>query len=234
MLKNSPEIRCTVPSIPPRVVRYLETNNIKKFFETGELLLTSYSRCKNHEDKSRKDSNEGKSQYEVTYNGAYGNQKTCGWHDVGAGSYMLCTSKVESEALMRKFSVNGYFWINDVLEFSEAISKCIPDFLTTKYGCCTYQDTRVLSKQKTNPFMPLIPSKPFEDEDHEKISQILYDFQNKLSEHYYDAAEETFFLKEKHYSDEEEFRIIWNTSNKVDGYLIIKCPQAIQFCTNVT
>ena len=42
----------------PTFYRYMKTEHIEEFFETGLLMLSSYEKCKKHED-IRKDGREG-------------------------------------------------------------------------------------------------------------------------------------------------------------------------------
>jgi hypothetical protein len=41
------------------------------------------------------------------------------------------------------------------------------------------------------------------------------------------------FIKEMHYRDEDEYRIIWFTGSNVKDSLLVQCPEAIQFCERI-
>ena len=41
------------------------------------------------------------------------------------------------------------------------------------------------------------------------------------------------FIKLKKYSDQNEYRLVWFTGKNPTDHIIIKCPEAIQFCERI-
>jgi len=215
----------------PRAIRYMNTNFIEDFFEFGKIMLTTYEKCRKHEDAIRCDLKEGSNQFNLVN----GNIGTAGIHTVGAHSYMLCGSIVESTDLMNHFSTDNYLIINDILGFADAISRYIPGFLNGKFGNCIYKDERLFESKTQKPIMP-DPKKLLaitRDGNPGDIDQEFHRMNNELYENINrELANETYFVKEKLFSKELEFRVIWSTSCKTSEPLHIKCPEAIKFCTH--
>lgn len=43
----------------------------------------------------------------------------------------------------------------------------------------------------------------------------------------------TYFLKQKKYQHQSEYRILWQTDREVKESIIINCPEAIKYCEKV-
>lgn len=193
-------------------------------------MLTTYNRCKNHEDEVRKDSNEGSCQYNFNHQ----NTTTAGWQDVGFQSYMFCTSMIESEQLMTKFNADGYFWIDNLFAFCDVVSRYIPGFEYGRVGACSYKKSRVISRTTDNPVRPCEKelNNAMSNEDQRLRSQALNNYQRTMSGNVnQELADESYFLKENTFSDEAEVRIIWTVPYDVKETITITCPEAIQFCS---
>lgn len=214
----------------PKVIRYMDKCHIDEFFKTGSLMLTTFKRCKIHEEENRKDSNEGGIQFEIKH----GNLEAKGWHNVGFQSYMLCTSLVESEQLMSKFKVNGYFIINNILAFSDVISRYIPGFTNGMVGVCAYEDARKFSKNSNEniSFSSEELARALENEDHAQVESIINKQQESLNNSINrDLGKIPYFIKENSFKEEAELRIIWSVPYDTQDTIIIKCPEARQFCS---
>jgi len=200
----------------PPVIRYIERKFVEDFFRTGQLQLTTYRKCQEHECKIRRDSNEGKANFSLEFEQfgmSGGGIQTVGWQ-----SYMLCTSLTESRKLSERFAVDSYFKINDILRFLDAISRRILGCGAGKIGTCIYKDEHALSR-------PLqfrsIPS---------DVSQSPNSQGPVLSPVHFEMSDEPYFIKSEIFAVETEFRFIWHVPYDVDKPKIIECPEAIQFC----
>lgn len=222
----------------PNGFRYLESHYIQKFFESGELQLTTYSSCKKHESEIRKDELEGKCHFELSH----GNEGVAGHYLVGYRSYMLCLSMIESKSLMERFSVDGYFLINDLQAFAEAIAKCVPNFESGKIGACTYLEARSIKKSTS---LPLNLSNPqaminaLEEANTLKseapVDAELKRMQNTISRAIdSEMGDDPYFIKENKFSVEAELRIVWTVPYNVEAPLLVACPEAVRFCSQVT
>lgn len=218
----------------PEIVRYMDAQWVRAFFETGAIRLTTYQRCREHESSKRRDGREGSAAFAFSNGGAW----IAGRSWSGGSSYMLCASLLESARLMKEFESDAYFIIHDPIQFADAISRWIPGFAHGKIGPCRYRLDRSVQRQTDVSFMPPPPfdlssnRQPSEDE--------LKDAMEKLRQHTGQAVEQAldhdaYFCKDERFADEAEFRIVWAVPYAVNEPLTVICPEAIRFCsTNVT
>jgi hypothetical protein len=214
----------------PSVIRYMNTNFLEDFFESGKIMLTTYERCRNHEDQIRRDTKEGRCSFNLTH----GNIGVSGIHTAGTHSYMLCGSIEESSDLMNHFCADNYLIINDIFGFSDAISRYIPGFVNGKFGSCVYKDDRLFDTQTKIPTVPdhsrLLASA--QNGNSENLEKEFHRMNNELYDNVAkELADTAYFVKEKYFAEELEFRILWTTPYKTLEPLHIKCPEAIRFCT---
>ena len=203
---------------------------IEDFFDCGKIMLTTYERCRNHEDSVRRDEKEGSCHFHLTH----GNMAASGIHTAGTHSYMFCGSTIESSSLMEHFSTDNYFLINDVIGFADAISRYIPGFIQGKFGCCVYKDERNLEKNTNHPVAPDATSllNAAQNGDYADIEKEFYRMQQVMYQSVEgELADEAYFVKEQYFAKEYEFRIIWQTSKETFEPLHIQCPEAIKFCS---
>lgn len=131
----------------PMGFRYLSTQYVNSFFATGSLLLTTFARCKAHEEASRRDDTEGKCHFHFESP----EHSLSGVHRFGTRSYMLCLSLIESQALAAKFETDSYFRINDVLQFASIVARWIPGCTGGSVGVCTYHDEKQVLRSPIHP-----------------------------------------------------------------------------------
>lgn len=213
----------------PKLFRYMRTSFVEDFFENGSLMLTSYERCRNHEDSTRKDTKEGTCNFNLV-NGNFG---AAGVHSVGQNSYMLCCSTSESDYLQDHFECDNYLIINDVFGFIDAVSRHVPGFVSGKLGSCIYKEERMINKTTSQSLQP--NTSFLDDSGNLKQGINLSDEFNRMNHELYsritnELTDNAYFLKNLEYSSELEFRVIWSTTKKADDVLKIKCPEAISFC----
>lgn len=209
----------------PNLYRYLETEYIDSFFEKGMLRFGSFLKFRTYPDEIRGDKSEGtgamvsKTQEGMTLVGST---------EAGMDAYILCTSVIESEELMKEFKTNGSFRIKDPLGFSLAVANAIPGFSQAVQGFCNYQDLRLVNKE-----MPGMSTKEFTDEQGHLI--IGGGLLNRLGGMTGDGTD-LMFLKEKKYQKQAEYRFFWRIDSKffkLQEYADIECKEAIQFCERI-
>lgn len=208
----------------------MENRFVEEFFDSGKIMLTTYERCKNHEDSARKDSKEGKCNFHLVH----GNYAVSGIHNIGLQSYMLCASTIESDVLMEKFSTDNYLVINNVIAFADAVSRYVPGFTHGKLGACVYKDERAFTKITEKPNTPDSTGllNAIKQGEYADIEKEFYRMQNDLYNSVEnELADESYFLKENSFSEEAEFRIIWGVPRKTSDPVIIACPEAIRYCS---
>lgn len=224
MFEIEPETLTEFKDKLPVLYRYLPTKYIDDFFRDGSLLLTTYERCKIHEDKVRCDPNEGKRTYMLTHGG----KVLAGIEGVGRRSYLLCTSML---ADADHFDDKSYFTINDPLAFASAIARSVPAFRSGRLGKCLYRPDRSLSRESQRPVIP-DPSELRAAQSQEAVELAF----NKIQQAMADLVDaelggETYFVKaEVPFKKDAEFRFIFTVKDDVAGPLVVPCPEAISFC----
>lgn len=120
--------------IPP-LYRYLPSEYVTKFFDTGELRLSSFSCFSKHKDEARGDKEEGKSLIL-----AQAGDKFFGHYTIaGLNSYVLCGSHVLSKNVMNDFShCDAAIEITNTVEFASEIARQLAGFKAGVSGNCIY------------------------------------------------------------------------------------------------
>jgi len=209
--------------------RYLDSQFVDSFFDSGELLLTTYRRCRAHEDLVRRDDREGKFNYYMTHE----NSAIAIMRIVGDRSYMLCTSSLASRNLAERFRTDSHFVIEDPSGFCDAISAALPGLQTVKHGPCEYLSERSETKLLSAPIQPnmtkiLAAIASGEPSDLEELfNEMHQDFSRRFDDQTTDVS---YFAKPNTFAGEEEFRMIWTMDEELDDGKIIYCPDARQFC----
>jgi hypothetical protein len=205
--------------------RYLEKQHVEEFFSTGALLLTSYNRCRDHEDQARRDSHEGK--YGFEFRGEANSLAVS--QTAGDRSYMLCTSLSSERYLMDSFR------IDQPNEFLSEVAKVLPNFVESRLGPCRYVWNRsAIRSMPDHEFMPdaqriLAAARGELDANLDEVwHQVKSEFAQKISKNTSDIG---YFAKTLKYVSQAEFRMIWTVSEKTEEWIIVHCPKAIQYCT---
>lgn len=199
----------------PILTRQLKTEYVDAFFKDGSLRLSSFDTFRNHPDELRRDPQEGRVAMEIHSP----NSRTSVLTINGQEAYVLCASTIE--ARLPDADLISAFRIIDTLGFANAISRQIPGFLGGTEGLCSYRDnTRLIKKD------PLIFSPPQEGEN---VDQWFEEHDRRIGKHSIDA----FFIKERRFSHEAEYRFIWFASGPNREFIDIKCPEAIKFCERI-
>lgn len=215
--------------LPPFLFRFLEQRYVDSFFSTGSLYLTSYRRCRTHEDAVRLDADEGK--YTFHFQGRENNLFLR--RDAGNNSYMLCTSFSSSPELKSHFGVNSCFRIDNPLRFIRAIEKSLDGVAETTARAVLYVWNRAARRSfEDSEFMHRI--KPLLDhvqgikrgnleqiwnEVHEEHARRLDGFMTGIE----------YYTKPLSYVREVEFRIVWTTATPTENGMIIECPEAVRY-----
>lgn len=199
------------------------------FFETGELLLTTLPKCREHEEASRKDESDGKLWFALHD----GRQTMAGIGVAGAHSYILCASQSCSTAVQQRFGTDSWIEIVDVQAFADAIRKAVGSTRHPMFRPCRYaQDksaTRVATTPIANDAAEMLEA--IKAGKTENIEHLFHQTNARLAARIEAFEPDTYFLKpEDPYRVEEEFRFVWTLDDAVSGPKVFTCPEAIQYC----
>lgn len=207
----------------PHMYRYMPQKYIDKFFESGLIRLSSFSRFSEHEDEVRRDQSEGhnilRGEGQTTVHAVTGH---------GHNAYVLCGSTIESDDLTERFGVNGYFKIRDTRSFAFEILSSL-DEMHGDVGCrgviegfCLYQDERVITRS-IDLDLEQLQDKHEGGVGIERLGEVTSQI----------AGTDAYFVKSKEYQEECEYRILWMMNERVDGVIDVKCPNALEHCEKV-
>lgn len=204
----------------PKLYRFVEEKYIDSFFETGELKLTTFEKCKKLEDVYRNDTNEGRSILNG-YDGKYRIQTEVG---VGSDAIMLCTSLcnlyTDSADVSHGQSIEIFDAQGLLLAIAAQIKMCY-NLKSILYGPCFY------SKKE---FYKEIDSEAFR----EKMNQGVIDWAEMMRINQCISGPNIYFQKPIDKRKETEFRMIWlveDIKGNEDIFVTIQNPQ--KYCRKV-
>lgn len=210
--------------------RYLPTQYVDQFFADGSLLFTTYEKCRAHEDLTRRDAREGKTNFYFPHAG----RVVAGISAVGKRSYMLCTSSTLSDDIKSRFQVDNWIEIVNPDAFADAVSRAIPGFIRLQKAPCRYVAERSIERSISTPIIP--DHAPLIEATRSgvpgAVEAIFHAMNQQMADRLEDElGDETYFLKEADpYAVEDEFRFVWTVDHEVSTPTVFKCPDAAKFC----
>jgi hypothetical protein len=214
----------------PSKYRYMQADYVESFFCDGSLLLTTYEKCRTHENLTRRDSREGKANFYFPH----GSFVASGIQGVGKRSYMLCTSSTLSEGIMTRFGVDSWIEIVDPPAFADAISRAVPGCLSLRLAPCQYVAVRSVERTTERPIMP-DPTRLLEaasSGDSGAVEVAFHAMNREMADHLDEEMEDsTYFLKEAvPFEIEDEFRFVWTVDHDVVDPKVFICKEAAKHC----
>lgn len=186
------------------VLKMSKTEHIDKFFLDGSIQLGSFKYYHQFDNPEIGDKTEG------SFIIVGRNSKSTTFAVVGGGfnNYMFCAYNGEpNPKLIKEFGYNDYFEIVDLDGFQNAISRTLKSIGILRSEC-QYRQMKVLV------------GKADENFNLNKLSGDLINLVNYSK----------YFLKTSNFQPQKEHRFLWTVPYDLNDRLIIKCPEAIQFC----
>lgn len=186
---------------PPIVYRFISKQYVDKFFDEGELQISNFDRCKRIELGDRRDQGEGL----CTFTGISGDNTVQMVVGVANNPLMLCSSL----AINAKHDDGDSCIMVQDLDFfigaiTDALIKTGIPVSRVLHGPCTYSERSIVKK--------------FGDEN-KVITQLVketsgpnkaFDFNHMFSVANDIGGIRNYFTKEPKFSDEYEYRIVWD------------------------
>jgi hypothetical protein len=211
------------------VYRHLEQEWVDWFFETGKLRLTTLETCRNHENPTRRDPNDGLLNFSIRD----GSQMLAGLNVAASRSYVLCASISPCSGIQDHFSTDSLIEIEDVEGFANAVGNAIHSTGDALIGDCRY----VVSKEVNT-----VAARPL-DEHAMRLFEAINNNPNDLNAAWDRAGAEraelvnglfgeddTFFKKDQAFEGETEFRFVWPVGYAVRGPKEFSLRDAVKFC----
>ncbi len=212
--------------LPPVLYREIGVAHIDDFFEKGELLVSTFNRCRKLENDNRRDNLELSNIVELYEES---NRRMEFRAQMEDDILLLCTSLQPI-----KGDKKGIIKINDVDGFFSAVSEALSsrtDCLITEAisGACVYNDKRIsIHTDSLATRIQLIL--------HGKITNVnLMDCLLELAETMRLQAENDIIMnKPTRFTSENEYRFVWKLQKPIEGdYLIVNVPEIKRFCERV-
>jgi len=187
-----------------KLIKMSKKEHVDTFFKNGTLQLGTFEYYRNHENEEVKDVEEGSTILVGS------NSKNTAVITITGGfdHYVFCCFDGEADQeIIKKFDYDSYFEIIDPEGFQQAISKKM-NAVFSKQSRCLYRDDKVL------------------------VSEVSEEFNfGVLSSHMENLGDVSkFFIKDKRFQHQNEFRFTWKLPNDIDKPIIMDFPEAIKFC----
>lgn len=205
----------------PRVYRFMQQSYVDRFWETGELMLSSFCRFSKHQDEMRQDGSEG-SVYLVHRTSEGDGQTLVVEADFGHDAYVLCGSLLPSTDLMRGFGENSGIVIRDPESFGKAVASALTGYVRGFQGPCSYQSRRIVEQDLG--FLNFGVDQDTKDHSLLDPQALSFALSNLINP-------DVYFLKHDHFVAQAEWRFVWIVDHPVKENLIIQIPNARKFCS---
>jgi len=207
-------------NVTPYIYRYENQKWIDNFFETGEILISSFKQYSKYEDNQLGDKSEGSS---INFGMTENNKTIVSVTSVGSDFFCFCTSTQLSKNLFDTFKRDSVFRITDPINFLMQVELALPKIYEVFFGNCIYLDKRSIVKNVGS-----LDLEEMKNPDGKSLSM------DKMMNRAFDIGGfEQLFLKKLIHQDQNEYRLLWKTDNEVSDPIIIKCPEARKFCERV-
>jgi hypothetical protein len=201
----------------PTVFRMMKREYVERFFDTGELMLSSFEHFSLHKDEERKDDKEG---WNIIV-GRGNNSTVFAVTGHGRDAYVLCsTACYPTEELMEAFEADAAIQIFDTTNFAFALTKHIPGVRQGFEGYCFYADRSIECKIGDFDIEHLRSHPEDKNLDLNKVGGMALNM----------AGQAVFFRKRTSFRHQLEYRWVWITSQVTTDTLIVHVPEAREFC----
>ncbi|CBJ50358.1 hypothetical protein [Ralstonia solanacearum] len=211
------------------VYRHLSKEWVNHFFETGELLLTTLPRCREHEEASRRDEADGKLWFALRDE----HQIMAGISTAGACSYILCASQSHSAQVQQRFNTDSWIEIFNVQGFAQAVCRAVGSSKRPLFEPCRYAADKSVTRNATSLIATDVADmcEAIRAGKAEDIEQLFRQSNARLAARAAVFERDVYFLKPADpYQVEEEFRFVWFLDEAVSGPKVFNCSEARQFC----
>jgi hypothetical protein len=196
-----------------------------RLVKDGSLRLSSFAEFAKHPDEQLRDTGEG-----IGSRFGLGSDATISvFGGRGMDCYVLCATMHNTEDVRRQFGTSdARIAIDDISKFANAVSFKIPFFAGGFEGPVIYQDETTIIKN----IGAMKPEELFDRYRNPDGKTISMDMIKDLAQ--MTGGIEEYFVKHRKHAQECEYRLLWATGGKVESFIDIKVPEAIQFSRRVT
>jgi hypothetical protein len=200
----------------PIVYRMMRRSYVERFFDTGELLVSSFDWFSKHADEERKDK-EGWNV--VCGRGAKATVFAVTGH--GREAYILCGTAVKDGSLMERFDADAAIQIYDPTAFASVLTRHLPGVRHGFEGFCYYIDGPIECNIGDFELDQLKGQATGKNLDLNRVGGFMLNM----------AGMAVFFRKATKFRHQLEYRWVWITDHPVAEPIIIRLPEARKLCT---
>ena len=209
----------------PMVYRFLDEKYIDDFFKDGNLMLSTYERCRKLEDEKRRDEQEGKNTVVKTE----GKFKIVQKAGIGYNPLLLCTSLYQIDITGETTSSKFCLEIRDPPKFAEAVAQELAKLghyvIDTYIGPCYYSDKVIEGSDESSAIESFL-------KESERSKTIDQKFFSQITEEV--AGQHMYFNKPLKFVRENEYRFVWVVNfDPKDQAFFIKVPETIKYCRKI-
>ena len=204
----------------PVVWRFMGKNRVEKFFETGELRISTYANFAKNDSLIRKDDDEGN----VTLHSVEESLISKMGIGVGENALVLCTSLSQNNTFSDGTTYDACIEINDLLSFIRVITLKLAEKVNVKgvvHGSCMYHNKEIYNRAKNDILSEIMK---------QTSNGNSFDFAllTRLAEE--TGGNKVYFSKPMEKREECEYRIVWLTDKEQSDAIIINVPEATAYC----
>lgn len=190
--------------------------HLDDFFENGNIFISSFENFKNYDDEMQGDISEGQNLMGGFDEKGNGNHV---FYEGGVRAFILCTTKVLSEPVIKDFNGIGAIKIVNSVLFAKEIARKLPFVSTGIEGSCIYVDSKIqhLADEQNEFFQKINFTDP------RMIEQSVTALSSGIE----------LFMKYKKYEHQQEHRLAWFSERKINKGIVVHCPEAIQHCEKI-
>src|SRR5690606_19480687 len=190
---------------------------INNFFEKGEIFISCFNNFRKYEDEMQGDKNEGEHLLGGFNEEGKGNFI---FYEGGMSNYIMSTTSKLSKDVIKDFNGKGAIKINNPALFGMEVARKLPYVLAGLEGDCIYGDSKATimeSELDNNRFQGM------DFKNTSEIKDVINDISNNVE----------LFMKLTKYQHQNEYRLVWLSEKKINGGIVINCPEARHYCEKI-
>lgn len=205
----------------PPLRRGMDSLYVNRFWETGELRLSSFRQFAKNESDDQHDDGEGTGFHVVQGQG----QNFAAMTATGSSAYVL--SFTTSSAPQPAFG-DDWFEVVEAIGFCAEVAGLIPGCTAAMIGPCIYLENRIFETEGHPPSVDdLLVGDGSTDVSFDKLLAASAALQGPKQ---YFAKPRGHRSDPRGYEKQAEFRMIWETSRSAEDHILVRAPELLRFC----
>jgi hypothetical protein len=202
----------------PTLYRHMEATYIEAFSKEGSIRLSCFATFARHKDEQRQDAQEGHALHVLN---DLKNDRSIGFYTMtGTNAYVLSVTSRTGLQFVEAFGPDR-MEILEPIGFCAEIANEIPGCQTAMISQCMYADDKVLQTLGTAPTIDDLKS----DTEPDKTS-----LEKVMAQGNALGGPKQYFLKDRRYEAQSEYRFVWETNRPVKEPLNIVAPNLKKYC----